>query len=949
MVRFTINFILKALLLALATSLFAPGTALAVTTNNSLPTMFNGIAILFAMFALMLPQISYPQIVRLGQLICGLAIIVISLATWLVPGVSPSAGLGSMASYSSLELCLWGVALFISQWPKHGARPIGIINILLVTIVVLSSLELAGNLIEREFAHGITGFSWNDWITIATLVLTSLLWLSFRQADWYQQQNKDKHEQDILLMTGAILLFVVLLAGLSGFLLMANTTKNMLMQTVQTSLASRAQVLHDTLINAANNAFLISERPRLRVLLQKFDRSSLSAEERQEVSKIMDNILGTTGSAAITIYDSKGRKLDQRGTLLLQTVANLPLTIKGGGSLLWHKGSMYQTTLPMTLDGQVIGKVAIIIPMPGIDRLFDETGGIGSGGTLAVCAPDGSMMQCLPNRSNKFQGYRGPRVVNGRELPMEHAFKAETGVSAGIDAHGNHVLAAHAPVGSLGIGAVVKALTDELYAPIRARLKSIFTLLMMVIFVGLLLIRWRLAPLASKLVSESKERKLAEDRLGHMARHDALTGLPNRLLLMALLDQALEAAQHRKRLVAIMFIDLDRFKYINDGLGHEFGDSLLRAVATRLESYLRHGDIVARQGGDEFTMVFSDIAAEDDVSLLVERVQEGLIKPFLINGHEIVTTASIGVAIYPTDGDNSETLVKNADIAAYRAKDQGRDTYQFFKPELQEKAERHVKLQQDLRRAVENNELFLVYQPVVDLKTGRITSAEALLRWKHPERGFVSPLDFIPLAEETGLILPIGEWVLKTACQQARALKSAGLPAIRIAVNLAARQLAQVDIVETVSRILTETAVHPNQIGLELTESSLIQNADAAKKTLDQFSGLGIHISIDDFGTGYSSLSYLQRFPIDTLKIDRSFVQHLPNNPDNNAIATAIVTLAHALQMSVVAEGVETAEQQNYLASIACESMQGYLFSKPIPAEEFAALLAKNTAEVAVV
>jgi EAL domain-containing protein (putative c-di-GMP-specific phosphodiesterase class I) len=237
---------------------------------------------------------------------------------------------------------------------------------------------------------------------------------------------------------------------------------------------------------------------------------------------------------------------------------------------------------------------------------------------------------------------------------------------------------------------------------------------------------------------------------------------------------------------------------------------------------------------------------------------------------------------------------------------------------------------------------------VVDLRTGRITSAEALLRWKHPERGLVSPLDFIPLAEETGLILPIGEWVLRTACRQASALQHAGLPAIRIAVNLAARQLAQADIVETVSRILADAAVHPKQIGLELTESSLIQNADAAKQTLDQVSALGVHISIDDFGTGYSSLSYLQRFPIDTLKIDRSFVQHLPHNSDNNAIATAIVTLAHALQMTVVAEGVETADQLDYLASIGCESMQGYYFSKPIPAEQFMALVAKNAAQAEV-
>lgn len=438
------------------------------------------------------------------------------------------------------------------------------------------------------------------------------------------------------------------------------------------------------------------------------------------------------------------------------------------------------------------------------------------------------------------------------------------------------------------------------------------------------------------------KRKETEERLNYLASFDALTGLPNRTLFHDRLRQAVARARWRKRWVAILFLDLDRFKVINDTLGHAVGDLLLKATAARLIDSIREGDTVARLGGDEFVLIFDDLAQSQDTSKVVQKILEALSEPFHLEERELFITASIGVALWPEDGENPDTLLKNADTAMYRAKEMGRNNYQHYSPALNAKASERLTLENALRHALEREELLLHYQPKIDLATGKIVGMEALVRWKHPEHGLVSPAEFIPLAEETGLIVPIGEWVLRAACAQNKAWQEAGFPPARIAVNLSARQFQRQNLSQTVERVLKEIDLDPRYLELELTESIIMKNAEATITMLSELDAMGVEMTVDDFGTGYSSLSYLKRFPVHTLKIDRSFVRDLSHDPDDAAIVTAIITLAHSLNLKVIAEGVESVEQLEFLRSLKCDEMQGYLFSKPLPAQEATELWAEG-------
>lgn len=377
-------------------------------------------------------------------------------------------------------------------------------------------------------------------------------------------------------------------------------------------------------------------------------------------------------------------------------------------------------------------------------------------------------------------------------------------------------------------------------------------------------------------------------------------------------------------------------------MGHSVGDLLLNAVAERLTASVRDGDTVACLGGDEFTIILADVAKEEDVAKAAHKIHNVFSKPFDLEGRELFATTSIGISIYPKDGEDPETLLKNADTAMCRAKEEGRNNYQFYSPTMTVKAAERLALEDSLHHALQRGEFLLHYQPQVDLKTGQIIGMEALVRWQRPDRGMVSPKEFIPLAEETGLIVPIGEWVLRTACAQNKAWQAAGFPPIRMAVNLSARQFQQRNLIEMVARVLEETGLASNYLELELTESSIMQNVQTTIATLRELNAIGIAISIDDFGTGYSSLNYLKRFPINTLKIDQSFVHDIPNDPDDAAIVTAIITLAHSLKLKVIAEAVEIVEQLEFLRSLQCDKIQGYLFSKPLPAEEATKLLAEK-------
>ena len=444
------------------------------------------------------------------------------------------------------------------------------------------------------------------------------------------------------------------------------------------------------------------------------------------------------------------------------------------------------------------------------------------------------------------------------------------------------------------------------------------------------------------VIQDIARRKQYEDELRHLASHDALTGLANRSLLMDRLDQALAMAQRAGQQVAVLFIDLDRFKTINDSLGHEAGDQVIVEAGRRLSAIVRKGDTVARLGGDEFVVLMPGIAHGGAAAILSAKLLEALLLPMNVLGHEFSPIGSIGISVYPRDGDDGHALLKNADAAMYRAKALGRGTYQFYTEEMNARTLERLRLESGLRRALERHEFVLHYQPQVDLASGAVAGVEALLRWQPPGTRAVGPDEFIPIAEETGLIVEIGAWVLRTACEQLVAWRAAGLPIETVAVNLSARQFHQQDLVPLVRQVLAETGCDPVNLELEITETVVMADPVAATRTLEELSAMGIRLSIDDFGTGHSSLSYLKRFPIHALKIDRSFVRDLNTDADDAAIVCAMIALAHTMQLKVIAEGVETVEQLGFLREHRCDQLQGYYYSPPVSADRIRATLEAN-------
>ncbi|SFU79466.1 putative bifunctional diguanylate cyclase/phosphodiesterase [Pseudoduganella namucuonensis] len=452
-------------------------------------------------------------------------------------------------------------------------------------------------------------------------------------------------------------------------------------------------------------------------------------------------------------------------------------------------------------------------------------------------------------------------------------------------------------------------------------------------------------------LTDITERKLAEERIHHLAYYDALTNLPNRTLLTKLVDQSLTAAQRNKTHGCLLFIDLNRFKLINDTLGRRVGDELLREVAQRFRVALRDQDLVARLGGDEFAVGLFDIHQHYEASMVAQKLLATLSEPFLIGGQDLRVGASIGISVFPQDGADAETLLRLADIAMYRAKQQGGDTdgehVAFYSRDMNQGMQERMRIESGLRAALGSGQLELHYQPKFSISSGQIIGAEALVRWRHPERGLVPPAEFIPLAEATGLVVQVGEWVLEAACSQAQTWKQAGLPPIRLAVNVSAREFTSA-LPGRVTETLKRYGLEPSWLELEITESTLMHNIDRVIGIMDRITALGVTLSLDDFGTGYSSLSYLKRFPIDTLKIDRSFTTGIPSDANDCAIASTIISIAQQLKHKVIAEGVETVEQLAFLKTSGCDEVQGYLFSKPLPAVEFEKALRENWTPVQV-
>src|SRR5579872_1213454 len=443
-------------------------------------------------------------------------------------------------------------------------------------------------------------------------------------------------------------------------------------------------------------------------------------------------------------------------------------------------------------------------------------------------------------------------------------------------------------------------------------------------------------------VSEARALTL---KIAHSAEHDFLTGLPNRMLLNDRINRAIALAQRHHQRLAVLFMDLDGFKHINDSLGHPVGDRVLQSVTKRLMDCVRNSDTVSRQGGDEFVVLLGEVAQSEDAAITARRMLHAVALAHFIDPHELHVTTSIGVSVYPDDGLDAETLIKNADTAMYQAKENGRHSYQFFKPSMNVRAVERQSIEESLRRALERREFALHYQPQVSLTTGKITGAEALLRWTHPIRGPVSPAQFIPVAEDCGLILPIGNWVLREACNQTRIWQDAGLLLPSIAVNISAMEFRNENFLEGVFAVLGDTGLGPESLELELTESVLMKRAESAESILRALRAKGVQLAVDDFGTGYSSLSYLRRFPIDALKIDQSFVRQITTAPNETTIVKAVISMARSLNLRVIAEGVETQEELAFLQVNQCDEAQGYYFGRPVPPQQFAALLENGLPE----
>lgn len=457
------------------------------------------------------------------------------------------------------------------------------------------------------------------------------------------------------------------------------------------------------------------------------------------------------------------------------------------------------------------------------------------------------------------------------------------------------------------------------------------------------------------IVRDITERKLSEQRIIHLAYHDTLTGLLNRHSFKEHVAHAVAQAQRHNRFVAVLFLDLDRFKRINDTLGYEVGDLLLQKVSERILECVRKSDRAARHesesescisrlGGDEFTLLLPEIAQISDAAKVAKRILDTISQQFMIGGHEIFVSGSIGITVYPLDGPDPDTLLKNADSAMYSAKEQGRNNFQFYSKSMNATSFKRLTLETSLRKALDREEFLVYYQPQVEIRSGEIAGMEALIRWKSPEMGMVSPADFIPLAEECGLIVPIGEWVLITACKWNKSIQEMGFPPKHVSVNISSHQFRRQSLLRTITRALRLSGLPPEFLELELTESAIMRNMEESSRILQDLKAMGLRVAIDDFGTGYSSLAYLKRFPLDVLKIDRSFIRDIPSDQDNSAIATAIIAMAHSLNLKVVAEGVETTEQLSFLHGQGCDEVQGFFYSPPLSETDFIELLKNDTA-----
>ena len=642
----------------------------------------------------------------------------------------------------------------------------------------------------------------------------------------------------------------------------------------------------------------------------------------------------------------------------------------------------YKPIVPLTAPlkdarGRVIGVLAAAM-YPADSNLFGllEAAKLGKSGYFVVMSPRHNLIVSATDQQRVMQPLPAVGVNPLLDRRLQGGYE---GPGISLTSQGIETFTVSRTMKTTGWIVLAGVPTQEAFAPITTLKRQVYVAALILTVVMVLVLRYVLvrqwapieeAGLRIRRMTEGKEpfeplpvgrqdeigalvgdvnqlivwRKMAEHQMEYLAHHDALTGLPNRILVQDRFNQARAQADRAGSKVALLFLDLDNFKTINDSLGHTVGDVLLKQIAARLAECVRDTDTISRQGGDEFLIVLPALQHTDDAAPVLGKLLERLREPLVVDGHELSTSVSIGIGIYPDDGPDFDTLLKKSDTAMYRAKGAGRNAYRYFDEQMNVEAVEHLALRNDLRRALDRGEFVLHYQPQFDLATGTVVGVEALIRWNHPERGLIAPGHFIALAEESGLIVPMSVWVMREACCQAMRWRQAGLPDLQMAVNLSAVQFRRGDVEQTVVQALQASGLNPEFLELELTESTLLHEAEAVLETIQRLKQRGVKLSIDDFGTGYSSLSYLKRFAIDKLKIDQSFIRDLAVDPDDAAIVRAIIQMAHSLGLKALAEGVETAEMLARLRVFGCDEVQGYHFARPLPAQQLEQFLRERQA-----
>lgn len=871
---------------------------------------------------------------------------------------------------------------------------------------------------------------------------------------------------------GLILVALTLASGIGVYAVMQRQVESILVRSLEASLQSARRLFESEISAGVTDALTVSSRPFVILNLQQMKAEPGNDSSRHALQQIADSFL-PTGLTGVSFYDARNNEIVRAGRLSKNPALSVPLNTQAGARLLWDGQLILQVVRDVVDErGIRIGMARTESTLPQLTRTIADAGALGKTAELAVCAPLAKDMQCFPLTLSQRVFPRIARAINGRPLPMSHALDGKTGTVFTQDYRHENVVAAHTPLGSLGPGMVLKIDQDELFDPVRQRLRIIVPLLGLLVLAGILLLYWLVAPLVRKLVISKQEtaeinarlrdvearwrfaldstgagvwdldipanrillssrckamlgfaddeigtrmddwqqrihpddlsgllsarqqlfdggsdtftnehrtrckdgswkwiqthgkvaardaadvpvrvigtyldiseRRQAEETIQRQANFDPLTQLPNRRLFLDRLGQEIIKSRRADVPLAILLIDLDEFKEVNDMLGHDVGDTLLQETARRIRSCIRDADTVARQGGDEFTVILTELSDRTHIEDIAQKIIGRLAEPFHLGDEVAYVTASIGISLYPSDAGDIDTLMKHADQAMYAAKKHGRNCFFYFTASLQEAAQTRQKLSRDLRDAVAGSQLIVLFQPIVELSSGRIHKAEALLRWQHPTRGQVNPMTFIPLAEETGLINEIGDWVFRESAQYAKDWCRAFGTDFQISVNMSPVQFRADGRARSEAwlRHLQDIGLSGTNIIIEITESLLLHAQTDITDQLLRFRDAGIQIAIDDFGTGYSTLSYLKQFPIDYLKIDRSFVRDIETDANDMALSRAIIVMAHELGMKVIAEGVETVGQRNLLAAAGCDYAQGYLYAEtPLSPDAFEALL----------